>query len=83
MGVNKSGMLPKKTYVYFLFKYILVRQRYMAYRVDIEPISLRTNKLMIGKLLLCLSDNCCSYERLYPGRSKTYMTFDITEESCT
>ena len=30
-----------------------------------------------------LGDNCCFDERLSPGRSKPYVTFDITEESCT
>ena len=30
-----------------------------------------------------MPDNCCFYERVSPGRSKTYVTFHITEESCT
>ena len=46
-------------------------------------IKRRAKNLMTGKFVLCLSDNCCFYERLSPGRSKTYVTFDITEESCT
>ena len=50
--------------------------------VLIGYISSRTNNLMTGKFVLCLSDNCCFYERWVPGRSKTYVTFDITEESC-
>ena len=70
----------KKRYVYFLFKYCLVCRRW---GVQTGYISLRTNNLMTGKLLLCLSDSCCFYERLSPGKLKTYETFDITEESCT
>ena len=80
MGVNKSCTLPKKTNVYFLFKYCLVRRKW---GVQIGYISSRTNNLMTGNFLLCLSDNCWFYERLGTGRSKTYVTFDITEESCT
>ena len=38
---------------------------------------------MTGTFLLCLSDNYCFYERLDPRRLKTYVTLDITEESCT
>ena len=34
---------------------------------------------MTGNFLSCLSDHCCFYERLSPGRSKTYVTFDITK----
>ena len=63
-----------------MFKYSLVRRRW---GVQSRYISSRTNKLMTGKFVLCLSDNCCFYERLSPGRSKTYVTFDIAEESCT
>ena len=70
----------KKTYVYFLFKYSLVRRKC---GVQSRYISSRTNKLMTGKFQLCMSDNCCFYERLGPGRSKTYVAFNITEESCT
>ena len=70
----------EKRYVYFLFKYCLVRRKW---GIQIRYISLRTNNLMTGKFVLCLNDNCCFYERLSPGRSKTYVTFDITEESCT
>ena len=72
--------VSEKTYVYFWFKYSLVSQRW---GVQSKYISSRTNKLMTGKFVLCLSDNFCFYERLSPGRTKTYETFDITEESCT
>ena len=80
VGVNKSRTLPKKTYVYFLFKYCLVHQRW---GVQIGYISSRTNNLMTGNFFLCPSDDFCCYERSCPGRSKTYVTFDITEKSCT
>ena len=46
-------------------------------------LSSRSYILMTGNFLLSLSDNCCFYERLNPGRSKKYVTFDIAEESCT
>ena len=49
-----------------------------AYRVDIS-VQCHTI-LMTGNVLIGLSDNCCFYKRLSPGRSKTYVTFDITEE---
>ena len=74
MGGNKSRTLPKKHTFIFLFKYSLVRRRW---GVQGRCISSRTNKLMTGKFVLCLSANCCFYERLSPGRSKTYVTFDI------
>ena len=80
MGVNKSRKLPKKS----LFIFCSSTPWYVeggAYRVD---ISSRTNKLMTGTFLLCrLSDNCCFYKRLSLGRSKMYVTFDITEKFCT
>ena len=51
--------------------------------VQIGYISSRTNNLMKVFFSLCLSDNCCFHKRLSPGRSKTYVTFHITEESGT
>ena len=79
-GCQQITYVTEKTYVYFLFKYSLVRRRWGVQSIY---ISSRTNKLMTGKFVLCLSDNCCFYERLGPGGSKTYVTFDIAEESCT
>ena len=73
-------MLPKKC----TFTFCSITAWYVeGGGVQIGYVSSRTNNLMGGKKNLCLSDNCCFYERLSPGRSKTYVTFDITEESCT
>ena len=80
--VNQSRTLSKKhTFIFCSSTTVyLVRRRC---GVQIWYISSRTTNLMTGIFLLCLSDNCCFCERLSPGRSKTYVTFDITGESCT
>ena len=70
----------KKKYVYFLFKYSLVHWRW---GVQSRYLSSRSYILMTGKFLLGLSNNYCFYKTLSPGRSKTYVTFDMTEEYCT
>ena len=76
VGVNKSRTLPKKRTVIFC-------SSTRRWGVQSRYISSRTNKLMTVIFLLSLSDNCCFYKRLSPGRSKTYVTFDITKDSCT
>ena len=76
MGVNKSRMLLKKrTFIFCSSTPWYVEDG--AYRVDISVQG------QTGKFVLCLSDNCCFHERLSSGGSKTFVTFDITIESCT
>ena len=82
MGVNKSRTLPKKRMFIFCSSTAWDLGG-GAYRLDISAQGQTINLYMTGKFILCLSDNCCLYERLSPGRSKTYVTFDIAEESCT
>ena len=78
MGVNKSRTLPSKQ-SFFLFKYSLVRR---SWGIQSRYLSSRSYILMTGNFVWGLSYNFSFYERLRPGRSKTYVTFDITEESC-
>ena len=79
LWVSINHVRYRKTYVYFLFKYCLVRRR-LGVQIGYQFKDRQPNDRYI---LLCLSDSCCFYKRLSPGRSKTYVTFDITEESCT